>query len=184
MLNRSRLLTRFVLYNLLGALGAAAAWWLGVGEVLWGFNPVATTFNGAIAGVFLIGMALCAWRIGKTSAELDRAEREPPMLTDRAFAVREKKLLSRIEVVPMWANACLALGVLGTVVGLFMGTMEAAQAALTGTLQDMTAALLQFISGVGVALLAFGVSLVADFWLQANYQMLRTATVTLAGRAR
>lgn len=142
-----------------------------------------------ISVMFLYGMALCGYRVWKTSRELNAvkagqasklgyfanlrgADRES---VKEAFEI---KLFARISFVKYISSSLVMLGLVGTVIGFIMvltniPTNSVGDAAQVGQLVGA------LTKGMGVALYTTLVGSITNLWLNANYNMLRTGVVNL-----
>lgn len=143
-----------------------------------------------IAALFLYGMALCGYRVWKTSQELNGVKRSGKSKrhdfaalsarTDRESVKEafEIKLFARIAFVKYIASSLVTLGLLGTVIGFILVLTQVPADAVGDTAQvgKLVAVL---TNGMGVALYTTLVGAITNLWLNANYSMLRTGVVNL-----
>ena len=186
-MRRYLLLYRFLIVNVVGAallgLAAAQGWLARLAEA----DPTGLVF--VIFGVFAVGLALCGYRLFRTSAALNRLQegeavelpaawtRTPgrPELMAEALKAR---LFSRIAVVRQFAAALVVLGLIGTVAG-FIIALSGVSAEDAGTLAAVQPMISTLISGMSVALYTTLEGAVLGLWLTVNYRMLATGTSTL-----
>ncbi|MEM7043302.1 MAG: MotA/TolQ/ExbB proton channel family protein [Pseudomonadota bacterium] len=192
--HRHLLFMRFAVVNLVGIALLAAAWlqgWLGM--VLEGD---ATKLALVIVLVFLAGLLICASKVQKVGAELDRIrapEAYPASRVSRylasidgrdgqsrqlAASALRLKLASRIAVVRHIAGSLVFLGLIGTVIGFMIALsgVDPEDAADIGAIGPMVSTL---ISGMSVALSTTLVGAVLNIWLMVNYRLLESGTLRL-----
>lgn len=188
------LLLRFALVNLLGfGLLALAATQGFVGQVM---AADRTYLSAAIFVVFLGGLAVCAWKMVRTSRELNRVRNFNPLVASRAAEYLAKirgnssagrgiladalrlKLSQNIAVVRQTAGSLVLLGLIGTVIGFII--------ALSGvdpeTASDVSAVgpmISTLISGMSTALYTTLIGSILNIWLMVNHQLLASGTVKL-----
>jgi hypothetical protein len=188
------LLLRFALVNVIGfaLLGAAALQgWIGI---IHAGDP--TQQCTAIAGVFLIGLAICGQRIWKVSYELNQVYATEPAPQSRVgqylantrglasdsrsilASTMRAKLMARIGVVRHFANILVTLGLLGTVVG-FIISLSGVKPEVAADVNAVGPMVSNLIVGMSVALYTTLVGAVLNVWLMANYQILATGTTNL-----
>src|SRR5262245_3605226 len=190
------LLVRFALVNLAGFAFLAAAWFQG--WVLIAHRADGTYQSHGIFALFLVGLAICAHKVWRTSVELNKVKRfdafkpEPSLALKYMAQIRGRdassrgmaasalklKLSSRIGPVRFIANLLVILGLIGTVVGIIMALAgvnpeTSADAAAIGPMVST------LISGMSVALYTTLIGSVLNIWLMGNYQILSTGTVNL-----
>ena len=187
-MRRYLLLYRFLIVNIVGAalLGLAGA----QGWITRFVEADHTGLVFVIFGVFAVGLALCGYRLFKTSAALNRLEEggeaDLPSAWTRGAAVRPEfraealkaRLFSRIAVVRQIAAALVVLGLIGTVAG-FIIALSGVSAEDAGTLAAVQPMISTLISGMSVALYTTLEGAILGLWLTVNYRMLATGTATL-----
>ncbi len=143
-----------------------------------------------IAALFLYGMALCGWRVWKTSRELNHVRNgDGGKIADFAALSRgvdresvkeafEIKLMARIGFVRYISSSLVMLGLLGTVVGFIMVLTQIPPNAVGDTSQ-VGKLVSTLTNGMGVALYTTLVGAVTNLWLNANYTILRTGVINL-----
>jgi len=143
-----------------------------------------------IAGLFLYGMALCGYRVWKTSRELNFVKRgdkgklkdfaDRSRQTDRESVKEafEIKLFARITFVKYISSSLVMLGLLGTVIGFIM-VLTNIPANAVGDAAQVGKLVGALTKGMGVALYTTLVGAITNLWLNANYNMLRTGVVNL-----
>ncbi len=187
-MRRYLLLYRFLIVNIVGAallgLAGAQGWIARIAEA----DPTGLVF--VIFGVFAVGLALCGYRLFKTSAALNRLEEggpaDLPAAWTRSAPVRPEfraealkaRLFSRIAVVRQIAAALVVLGLIGTVAG-FIIALSGVSAEDAGTLAAVQPMISTLISGMSVALYTTLEGAILGLWLTVNYRMLATGTATL-----
>ena len=191
---RYLLLVRFGLINLVAVsllLGVYLQGWLDamlkaeLVELSWG-----------IAALFLYGLVFCAFRVWRTSVELNHVNAGRPMpesaagryldgardgrsrSNDRLLSALRLKLTNRIAIVRHVANSLVFLGLIGTVIGFIIALsgVDAATATDAETVGTMVSTL---IAGMSVALNTTLVGAVLHVWLIVNHRLLTTGTVHL-----
>lgn len=143
-----------------------------------------------IAALFLYGMALCGWRVWKTSRELNHVRNgDGGKIRDFAALSRgvdresvkeafEIKLMARIGFVRYISSSLVMLGLLGTVVGFIMVLTQIPPNAV-GDASQVGKLVSTLTNGMGVALYTTLVGAVTNLWLNANYTILRTGVINL-----
>ncbi len=181
------LLYRFIVVNLVGValLGLAAArGWI---ASLIDADPTGLVY--VIFGVFVVGLALCAHKLIKTSRELNRVKAGGTDASERARAYAEgrpelmaealkAKLFSRILVIRQFASALVVLGLIGTVAG-FIIALSGVSAEDAGDLAAVQPMISELITGMSVALYTTLEGAVLGLWLTVNHRILATGTSTL-----
>jgi len=188
------LILRFVLVNLLGFGLLAVAFTQGfVGQVM---AADRTYLSAAIFIVFLAGLAVCAWKILRTSRELNRVRDFDPLVTSKAAEYLAKirgsssssrgimadalrlKLSQNIAVVRQTAGSLVLLGLIGTVIGFIIALsgVNPETASDVSTVGPMISTL---ISGMSTALYTTLIGSILNIWLMINHQLLAGGTVKL-----
>ena len=186
-MRRYLLLYRFLIVNIVGAallgLAGAQGWIARIAEA----DPTGLVF--VIFGVFAVGLALCGYRLFKTSAALNRLEEgetvdlpadwtSPSVCPELMAEALKARLFSRIAVVRQIAAALVVLGLIGTVAG-FIIALSGVSAEEAGTLAAVQPMISTLISGMSVALYTTLEGAILGLWLTVNYRMLATGTSTL-----
>ena len=187
-MRRYLLLYRFLIVNIVGAallgLAGAQGWIARIAEA----DPTGLVF--VIFGVFAVGLALCGYRLFKTSSALNRLEEggrvdlpdewtaRAPVRPEFMAEALKARLFSRIAVVRQIAAALVVLGLIGTVAG-FIIALSGVSAEDAGTLAAVQPMISTLISGMSVALYTTLEGAVLGLWLTVNYRMLATGTSTL-----
>lgn len=188
------LILRFVLVNLLGFGLLAIALAQGfVGQVM---AADRTYLSAAIFIVFLAGLAVCAWKIVRTSGELNRVRNFDPLVPSKAAEYLAKirgsslagrgimadalrlKLSQSIAIVRHTAGSLVLLGLIGTVIGFIIALsgVDPETASDVSTVAPMISTL---ISGMSTALYTTLVGSILNIWLMINHQLLAGGTVKL-----
>ena len=181
------LLYRFSIVNIVGValLGLAGAQgWI---ARLVAADPTGLVF--VIFGVFAVGLALCGYKLFKTSGALDRlrnggdeaarfAQAQAGTRPELMAEALKARLFSRITVIRQFAGALVVLGLIGTVAG-FIIALSGVSAEEAGTLAAVQPMISTLISGMSVALYTTLEGAVLSLWLTVNYRMLATGTSTL-----
>ena len=159
-MRRYLLLYRFLIVNIVGAallgLAGAQGWLARLVEA----DPTGLVF--VIFGVFAVGLALCGYRLFKTSAALNKLEEgetadlpaawtRTPIRPEFKAEALKARLFSRIAVVRQIASALVVLGLIGTVTG-FIIALSGVSAEDAGTLAAVQPMISTLISGMSVAL--------------------------------
>ena len=186
-MRRHLLLYRFLIVNIVGAallgLAGAQGWITRLAEA----DPTGLVF--VIFGVFVVGLALCGYRLFETSAALSRLEEggdaglppawsRAPARPELMAEALKARLFSRIAVVRQIAAALVVLGLIGTVAG-FIIALSGVSAEEAGTLAAVQPMISTLISGMSVALYTTLEGAVLGLWLTVNYRMLATGTSAL-----
>ncbi|UEM02075.1 MotA/TolQ/ExbB proton channel family protein [Skermanella rosea] len=188
------LVLRFALVNTVASALLAAAWLQG-----W-ITPILdsddTGLCQLIFAVFLVGLAVSASRVWRTSCELNackdfqihvnsRAARYVAEVMGRDSGSRSTlagnlrlKLSSRVAMVRHLAASLVLLGLIGTVVG-FIISLSGVDPAKAGDVASIAPMVTKLIEGMSVALYTTLVGGVLNIWLSINYNMLATGTVNL-----
>ncbi|WP_246148318.1 MotA/TolQ/ExbB proton channel family protein [Skermanella pratensis] len=149
-----------------------------------------------IFAVFLVGLAVSAAKIWRTSCEINackdfqlhvnsRASRYVAEVMGRDSGSRSTlagnlrlKLSSRVAIVRHLAASLVLLGLIGTVVG-FIISLSGVDPAKAGDVASISPMVTKLIEGMSVALYTTLVGGVLNIWLSINYNMLATGTVNL-----
>lgn len=188
------LLLRFSVINGAGFALLAAAYFQG-----WIALVIAGDHTGIvllIAGLFAIGLAICGWKIWRTSNELNLIKDYDPLRPSRVGAyldsVRKRggdsrsisadalklKMSSRIGVVRHIANTLVFVGLIGTVIG-FIIALSGVEPTLASDVKSVGPMVSTLIKGMSVALYTTLVGAVLNIWLMTNYRLLLSGTVNL-----
>ena len=190
------LLLRFSLVNLVGTLLLAGAWLQGWVEAAW--NADTTYISHGIFALFLLGLAICGYKVWRTSSELNKARRFDPFDPEPSLALRyvsevkgrsgdsralgasslKLKLTSGIGVVRFIANMLVLLGLIGTVVGFIMA-LAGVDPETSGDAAAITPMVSTLIVGMSVALYTTLIGSVLNIWLMVNFHILSSGTVSL-----
>jgi hypothetical protein len=188
------LLLRFALVNVVALALLAAAWaqgWIGlVAEA----DP--THQCAAIAGVFLVGLALCTAKTWRVSRELNELQAEAPAPWSRTARYLERvrgrdassraiaagalraKLMVRIGAVRHIASTLVVLGLLGTVVGFIMA-LSGVRPDIAADARAVSSMVSTLIAGMSVALYTTLVGSLLNIWLMVCFHILASGTVRL-----
>ena len=190
---RYLLLVRFGLVNLVSVALLVAAFLQGWLEPI--LNAELVELSGAIALLFIYGLAHCAFAVWQTSHELNAVDEGTPdadshaaryleslapgeRTNDTAAGILRLRLTNRIAVVRQVANSLVFLGLIGTVIGFIIALsgvdpQAASDAERVGTIIS------NLISGMSVALNTTLVGAVLYIWLTVNHRLLASGTVSL-----
>lgn len=188
------LLLRFIVLNI-GALAVVTYGWM-KGWIREVAEQDVTNISLVIAGVFIVGWLICAYKVFLCSRELNRIADVSAHSSSRArwFIDLVKKsegdsktvvaeclrsrLYSRISFIRLIANNLIILGLIGTVIGFIISLsgVDAQRVADVASVAPMVSTLIQ---GMSVALYTTLVGAVFHVWLTMCYQVLATGTVNL-----
>ena len=191
---RYLLIFRFVLLNAacFGVLGAA--WLQGWLDAM--FESNARLMCLGIFAVFLVGLVTCAFKVTRTSLELNQVRDGRPAPGSRAAGHIERfpagnggdprvaadllrfRMTSSISIVGHIANTLVFLGLIGTVVG-FIVALSGIDPEVTGNVREVAPMVSSLIDGMGIALYTTLVGAVLHIWLIVNHRMLATGTLHL-----
>jgi len=188
------LFLRFTIINGAGFALLGAAYFQGwIGLVIAGDH---TGIVFLIAGLFGLGLGLCAWKIWRTSRELNQIKDHDPLRPSRIGtyldAVRKRhgdsrsiladtlklKMANRISVVRYIANTLVLVGLIGTVLG-FIIALSGVEPTLASDVASVGPMVSTLIKGMSVALYTTLVGAVLNIWLMTNYRILLSGTVNL-----
>ena len=188
------LILRFAVTNLIGFALLGAAWMHGlIARVI---EADSSYLCVGMFALFLIGLAICGWRINQTSRELNEVRSQSPDRASRAAgylqAIRGRsgesrsllasslkmKLTARLGAVRQIAGALVLIGLIGTVLGfiIVLAGVEPDSAADVSAVGPMVSTL---VEGMGVALYTTLVGSILNIWLMANCQILSGGLVKL-----
>lgn len=191
---RYLLLLRFIVVNATGAALLAAAWVQGWIDAV--IRSDDTGLSLAIFCVFLVGLAIAAHKIWRTSYELNEIHSLHPHPSSRVaryvadVAARDAasraifasslrlKIFARIAVVRHIAGSLVFLGLIGTVVG-FIIALSGVDPDKVGDVAAIGPMVSTLIEGMSVALYTTLVGGVLNIWLSINHNILTTGTVNL-----
>ncbi len=188
------LLLRFATLNILALslviVGAMEGW---INQII---ETDVTRISILIGIMFIIGWAICAYRIYQCAEEmrqlsasnLDSSEIYQKYFemmkntsADAKMTVSEclrSRLYSRISIVRLIANNLVIFGLIGTVIGfvIALSGVDAKKVADTASIGPMITTLIQ---GMSVALYTTLVGAILHVWLIVCYQILAVGTVSL-----
>ena len=191
---RYLLLFRFVLLNAacFGVLGAA--WMQGWLDAM--LESSARLMCLGIFATFLVGFVICAFKVVRTSLELDRIREERPAPGSQAAGYLDRipaagadgrriaadllrfRMASHISIVGHIANTLVFLGLIGTVIG-FLVALSSVEPEVTGNVRQIAPMVASLIDGMGIALYTTLVGAVLHVWLIVNHRMLATGALHL-----
>ena len=191
---RYLLLFRFVLLNAacFGVLGAA--WLQGWLDAM--LESSARLMCLGIFATFLVGFAVCALKVVRTSRELNQVRDGRPVPGSRAAVHLERfvggsasdprvaadllrfRMAAYISIVGHIANTLVFLGLIGTVIG-FIVALSSVDPEVTGSVRQIAPMVSSLIDGMGIALYTTLVGAVLHVWLIVNHRMLATGTLHL-----
>lgn len=185
---------RFGVVNLIALMLLGAAWLKGWLTIL--VISDTTHLVAVIAGVFVVGLVLCARTALQISGELNQVRTDNRRASSRvagylkSIAGRDGqsrailastlklKLASRIASIRHAANSLVILGLIGTVIGFIIALagIDPETAADVSSIGPMVSTL---IDGMSVALHTTLVGSVLNVWLMLNYRLVEGGTVRL-----
>ncbi len=191
---RYLLIFRFALLNAacFGILGAA--WLQGWLDAM--LESSARLMCLGIFATFLLGFAICAVKVVRTSLELNQARDGRPALGSRAAGHLDRfaaanggdrriatdllrfRMAAYISIVGHIANTLVFLGLIGTVIG-FIVALSSVDPEVTGNVRQIAPMVSSLIDGMGIALYTTLVGAVLHVWLIVNHRMLATGTLHL-----
>lgn len=185
---------RFAVTNLVGFALLGAAWMHGlIDRVLQA--DVSYLCVGMFV-LFLVGLAICAWRIAQTSEELNQLRTAqfgaPSRVSSYFAAIRGRsadsrallasalklKLTARLATVRHIASSLVLIGLVGTVLGFIvvLSGVDPSKAADVSAVGPMVSTL---VEGMGIALYTTLVGALLNIWLTANCHILSGGLVKL-----
>lgn len=156
-------LARFTIINLCALALLAFAWSHGWLHMVVESDP--SRLTSVIAGVFLLGWALCLIRL--VGLETLRRGDRPARRWHADILTTE--LNGRLAPVRHIANSLTLLGLIGTVVGFIIAFNEIDVSAI-GSADNASSVIGKLLKGVGVALYTTLVGALAHIWLYALYK--------------
>ena len=191
---RYLLIFRFVLLNAacFGVLGAA--WLQGWLDAM--LESGARLMCLGIFATFLAGLAICTFKIVRTSLELNQVREGRPAPGSRAAGHLDRfpagnggdrrvaadllrfRMTSYISIVGHIANTLVFLGLIGTVIG-FIVALSSVEPEVIGSVRQIAPMVSSLIEGMGIALYTTLVGAVLHVWLIVNHRMLATGTLHL-----
>ena len=181
------LLLRYALVNIV-ALAVTVAVWL-QGWIDAALQGLTLWLIGIIVGVFLIGLAICTWRVARVSAELNALAGDEVRASLRcgiylqdtagqSATVRQTHAnLLRIELgnsvsdVRYYVNMLVFLGLIGTVIG-FIIALSGVDAEAAQSAERVTEMISGLIDGIAIALYTTLIGAILHIWLGFNGRML------------
>lgn len=192
--HRFLLLMRFMLVNIVAAALSAAAWAQGWLEGL--FDPLTAILSAGITAVFVYGLALCGLKIWQTSSAINDLKEGGKAAAARVASylpgLRRKnaenwpvqlstlrlKMSHNIQIVRTIANLLVFLGLIGTVIG-FIISLSGVEPQAVSQAERVATMVATLIKGMSIALYTTLLGAVLNVWLNINYRILSTGTVTL-----
>ena len=177
--NQHRLLSRFAIWNILGAAAMLGVVKAGYFTLIWSADAGRLTFWSVISicVVFVVGLALAGYRIFGVSQELDWLDVRPGVHAGDREATK-LRLFSRIAHIRDFATLLVTMGLLGTVAG-FTVALSGVSPETAGDVEAITPMVSAMVSGMSTALHTTIAGLVLNVWLMVNYRLLATATASL-----
>lgn len=155
--------SRLLVVNAAGAFFLYLAYIYGILAEISRADPSGLSWG--IVGVFCYGM----WHVAKSGWYLGK-ELDAPAEWDAAL-LREQ-LSAKLGVIDEVASSLVKLGLLGTLLGVFMALGHVKPSL---ELAELGATINGLLRGLGVALMTTIVGSVTNLWLRVNYRMLATA---------
>ena len=191
---RYLLIFRFALLNAacFGVLGAA--WLQGWLDSM--LESSAWLMCLGIFATFLVGFAICALKVVRTSLELNQVRDGRPVPGSRAAGHLDRypggnaddrriaadllrfRMANHVSIVGHIANTLVFLGLIGTVIG-FIVALSSVEPGVTGNVRQIAPMVASLIDGMGIALYTTLVGAVLHVWLIVNHRMLATGTLHL-----
>jgi hypothetical protein len=191
---RYLLVMRFALLNLVAVALVAAVWAHG-----WLDGMIATDKYHLVklnVTVFLVGLALCGYRVLKLSRDLNELKENADNPASRINLYRrasvgkdgqsrtliadslKMKFGFRLGTIRHIANTIVLIGLVGTVIG-FIIALSGVNAEAATDAQAIAPMVSTLLLGMAIALYKTLVGSVLNIWLMANYRMLEGGTVNL-----
>ena len=149
-----------------------------------------------IFATFLLGFAVCALKVVRTSLELNQVRDGRPAPGSRAAAYLDRfpggraddrriaadllrfRMASHVSIVGHVANTLVFLGLIGTVIG-FIVALSSVEPGVTGNVRQIAPMVASLVDGMGIALYTTLVGAVLHVWLIVNHRMLTTGALHL-----
>lgn len=154
MILKNLLFYRLVIFNSLGFVGLAVAYWMGLLNMLVEHDAVGITYViGTLLIVGVIGSFIRGW---KTSQVMNRLKAMPSLVHPSDV----RKMPHKNEYIRDMAGWAVLMGLFGNAIGFAMA------------LADIDTAL----QAAGVAFGGTAAGILVALWLEVNFSMIRTAT--------
>lgn len=192
--HRFLLLMRFVLVNIVAIALAAAAWAQGWLTGL--FEPLTSLLAAGIAAVFIYGLSICGLKIWQTSVAINDLKEGGKKASARVARYLSNikrnnaesrtiqlntlrlKMSHNIQIVRNVANLLVFLGLIGTVIG-FIISLSGVEPDSVSQSERVAGMVATLIKGMSIALYTTLLGAVLNVWLNINYRILSTGTVSL-----
>lgn len=192
--HRFLLLMRFVLVNIVAIALAAAAWAQGWLTGL--FEPLTSLLAAGIAAVFIYGLSICGLKIWQTSVAINDLKEGGKKASTRVARYLSNikrnnaesrtiqlntlrlKMSHNIQIVRNVANLLVFLGLIGTVIG-FIISLSGVEPDSVSQSERVAGMVATLIKGMSIALYTTLLGAVLNVWLNINYRILSTGTVSL-----
>lgn len=192
--HRFLLLMRFMLVNIVAVALGAAAWAQGWLTGL--FEPLTSLLSAGIAAVFIYGLFVCGLKIWQTSVAINDLKEGGKIASARvaAYLTSSKrstadtrmiqlgtlrlKMSHNIQIVRNVANLLVFLGLIGTVIG-FIISLSGVEPASVSQSERVAGMVATLINGMSIALYTTLLGAVLNVWLNINYRILSTGTISL-----
>ncbi len=174
------IMARLTITNILWVALLIAAWNQGWLQYLFAKDVTFISHGIAIASAMVVGLSL--WK-GHTislllkepdAVKASYAEAVNNVGTERRADIREgikTEFMSYIAFIEYWATTALAIGVLGTVIGLILGFANVDPAVLSNV-ENAGSTVAEVLKGLSVAFHTTLVGGIANLWLRTNHHML------------
>jgi len=175
------ILARLSITNILWIALLGASWQQGWLQYI--FNQDISYISHGIAVFSLMAIVLSFWK-GYVLADILRL---PPKLRTTSTDYREKdnirevlktELMGYISFIEYFASTALAVGVLGTVIGLILG-FQNVDATSISSVENAGATVADVLRGLSVAFHTTLVGGIANLWIRTNHFMLSQASAKI-----
>ena len=185
---------RFGAINLAGMALLAAAWARGWLDIVVAADQTGLTF--VIFGVFVVGLAVCGFKVWRTGQETAAARSAHPAngswaalyldtIDGRDSGARaivastlRLRLSDWIAVIRHFANALVLLGLIGTVIG-FVIALSGVDPDRVSDVKSISPMVSELLAGMAVALYTTLAGATLNLWLLVNHRLLAGATTRL-----
>ncbi len=194
MSHRYLLVMRFALLNLVAFALLAAAYLQGWLDGL--FDRTTFILSAIVFAVFLYGLALCGFKVWRTSAALNdmksggktavaraaqylgTAKRVDAQTRAGQIGMVRLKMSHEIQIIRQIASMLVFLGLIGTVIGFIIALSGVKPEAVT-QVDSVATMVATLIRGMSIALYTTLLGAVLNVWLSINYRLLSSGSVDL-----
>lgn len=178
--NPGGVMARLTITNILWVALLAAAWSQGWLQYLFVKDVTYISHVIAFATILVVGVSLKkGWTISKLLAAPDAVIQSYSQAVlkvgqERRADIREgikTEMMSYVSFIEYFATTALAIGVLGTVIGLIMG-LAGVDPALLSNVENAGSTVAELLVGLSVAFHTTLVGGIANLWLRTNHFML------------